>query len=102
MRKVGKVLSIGGLTYAVVCLGVYIGMLQPPAAFSRAAATVPTGWMFTTLPVETMWKFARAGKLRPGDPAPDFRLPLVNQTGEVTLSSHRGVRPVFLVFGSYT
>jgi len=102
MRRAGKVLVIGGLTYGVVCLGVFLGMLQPPAAFSSAAAAVPTSLLFATLPVETLWKAARAGQLRPGDPAPDFQLPSVDQTNEVRLSSHRGIRPVMLIFGSYT
>lgn len=36
-----------------------------------------------------------------GDPAVDFTLPLVDGTGEVTLSALRG-RPVVLIFGSTT
>ncbi len=102
MRKAGKLLLISGLTYLVVCLGVFLGMLQPPVAFSRAATYVPVSLMFATLPLETLWKLARAGNLQPGDPAPDFQLPTVDKTGEVRLSSHRGVRPVMLIFGSYT
>jgi hypothetical protein len=40
-------------------------------------------------------------KVRPGDPAPDFTLR--QQNGPlVTLSHHRGKRPVALIFGSYT
>jgi peroxiredoxin len=46
-----------------------------------------------------MW--ARQGSLAPGDPAPDFTLPLHDRSGSVTLSSFRG-QPVVLVFGSYT
>ena len=102
MLRAGKGLLFGGLTYVLVCLGVYLGMLQPPVAFSRAAAAMP-GWLiFGLLPAETLWKFARAGKLEPGAPVPDFQLPTVTQTSEVRLSSHRGVRPVMLIFGSYT
>ncbi|MBI4904936.1 MAG: hypothetical protein HY820_14965 [Acidobacteria bacterium] len=42
------------------------------------------------------------GKLKPGDPAPDFTLK-EQKTGEsVTLSRFRDVKPVALVFGSFT
>lgn len=36
-----------------------------------------------------------------GDVAPDFTLPRIDRSGDVTLSSLRG-RPVVLVFGSFT
>jgi hypothetical protein len=88
--------------YGFVCLAVWLGMRTPPARFLRLAARLPVGLMFRTLPVEILWKTARAGRLRPGDAAPDWRLPTPDQTREVVLSSHRGVRPVFLIFGSYT
>ena len=39
--------------------------------------------------------------MRLANRAPDFTLP-AKQTGNVTLSSFRGKRPVVLVFGSYT
>ena len=41
-------------------------------------------------------------RLKEGDAAPDFTLPLVKGKGEVTLSSFRSKRPVVLVFASYT
>ncbi len=49
-------------------------------------------------------------KLAPGDLAFDFELPLLDARGgtaratggSVRLSSHAGVRPVALIFGSYT
>lgn len=43
-----------------------------------------------------------ADKLRVGDPAPDFSLPLVNGKGELKLSSFHGKKPVVLIFASYT
>ncbi|MBV8551775.1 MAG: redoxin domain-containing protein [Acidobacteriaceae bacterium] len=76
-------------------------MHQPPEKFSRVmmhAGPIP----FLLFPFETMWKSARAGHLSPGDPAPDFTLPLLDHSQQVTLSSFRGVKPVVLVFGSYT
>lgn len=44
----------------------------------------------------------REGKLKVGDPAPDFELKRLEGKGEVKLSSFKGKRPVVLVFGSYT
>lgn len=43
-----------------------------------------------------------ADKLKVGDPAPDFTLPLVNGKGELKLSSFHGKKPVVLIFASYT
>ncbi len=37
-----------------------------------------------------------------GEEAPDFELPQLGNVGSVRLSSFRGVKPVALVFGSYT
>lgn len=44
----------------------------------------------------------REGNLKVGDPAPDFTLKTLDGKSEVKLSSHRGQRPVVLIFGSYT
>ena len=43
-----------------------------------------------------------ADKLKVGDLAPDFTLPLVNGKGELKLSSVHGKKPVVLIFASYT
>ena len=40
--------------------------------------------------------------LRVGDPAPDFTLPDMKKTKEVSLSSFKDKKPVVLIFGSYT
>jgi hypothetical protein len=37
-----------------------------------------------------------------GEEAPDFELPRLGDGGSVRLSSFRGVKPVALIFGSYT
>jgi hypothetical protein len=85
-------IALGGFDYA---------MHQPPDVFSRVmmhTGPVP----FLLFPFETMWKSARAGRLSSGDAAPDFTLPLLDGGGVISLSSFRGVRPVVLIFGSYT
>jgi peroxiredoxin len=58
--------------------------------------------IFLLLPFETVWMRARAGTLRAGDQAPDFKLPALDKSAEVELASLRGQKPVVLVFGSYT
>ncbi|GEM_PF-1878793 len=44
----------------------------------------------------------REGKLKPGDPAPDFALKKLGSQERIRLSSFKGKKPVALVFGSYT
>ncbi len=76
-------------------------MHQPPETFGRVMARMPVAAYFV-LPFETLWTQARAGTLQAGEAAPDFSLPLLNQSAAVELSSFRGKEPVVLVFGSYT
>lgn len=45
-------------------------------------------------------KFFRG--LKEGDPAPDFELETKDRDQKIRLSSFRGVKPVVLIFGSYT
>jgi hypothetical protein len=81
--------------------GLYWAMSQPPDTFGRIIAHTPFP-LIMVLPFETLWMRARAGSLKPGDLAPDFRLPTLDRRNNVQLSSYRGSRPVVLVFGSYT
>lgn len=58
---------------------------------------------FRTLAREYSQKMGRGeGRLKPGDPAPDFRLKRLQSQDKVRLSSFAGQKPVALVFGSYT
>jgi hypothetical protein len=100
-RLFGIVASALVLLYCIVLAGFYYAMKQPPETFSRVMMHVGPA-PFLLFPFETMWKSARAGALHVGDAAPDFRLPWLNGSGSVELSSFRGTRPVVLVFGSYT
>lgn len=87
--------------YFVLMAGFAIAMRQPPETFARVMKHVgPVGFML--FPFESMWKSARAGRVHVGDTAPDFTLPLLDHSAQVTLSAFRGVKPVVLVFGSYT
>jgi hypothetical protein len=76
-------------------------MHQSPEQFGRFMSHMPIATFFVA-PFETMWVRARAGHLKPGEPAPDFHLKTLDKTSEVSLSSFRGKSPVVLVFGSYT
>ncbi len=87
--------------YTALSAGLYWAMSQTPDRFGRVIAHMPTPFMIV-LPFAPLWKHARTGQVQPGDAAPDFALPTLDHSARVQLSSFRGVRPVVLVFGSYT
>lgn len=79
MRTSMRILTIGlGL-----CLLTSLVLAQEKAGKSRRGAS-------------------REGKLKVGNPAPDFTLASLDGKQQVTLSDFRGERPVALIFGSYT
>lgn len=88
--------------YAALFAVVLWAMCQPPVRFGRFMRHAPAPLVWGALPAKRMWLWARAGDLQAGDVAPDFSLPRQHDATPVTLSSFRGVRPVVLVFGSYT
>ncbi len=98
LLRAGAVLAVVWLQLSA---GAYWGMTQPPDRFGAIMSRVPMPLM-AVVPFETLWRFARDGKLAEGDAAPDFRLSTLDHSTAVQLSSYRGVRPVVLVFGSYT
>jgi hypothetical protein len=88
--------------YVVFFTTVLVAMHQTPERFGQFMRHVPQALIWSALPAPRMWLFAREGTLREGDIAPDFTLSTYDHTNRVSLSSHRGKRPVVLVFGSYT
>ena len=76
-------------------------MRQPPEDFARVMARMPMPAYFL-FPFETMWSDARQGTLRPGDLAPDFTVETLDTKAPTQLASLWAVKPVVLVFGSYT
>lgn len=76
-------------------------MKRPPEDFARRVAKM-SGLAFLVLPFETLWTRARSGAVKIGDEAPDFDLETVDKSGCVHLAAFQGVRPVVLIFGSYT
>ena len=101
LRIVVSLVIVLGALYGLLVAGVYWAMTQPPERFGGVMKHVP-GPLMAVLPFRPLWMSARAGDLEPGDPAPDFVLPLRDNSGEVRLSDFRGERPVVLIFGSYT
>jgi hypothetical protein len=96
--------SVAALAAAYLLFGgvVAAAMLQGPETFGKFMTRVPGVLVWGLLPAPRMWMWARGGTLKTGDEAPDFTLSTVDHSKRVTLSSHRGDRPVVLVFGSYT
>ena len=89
------------VVYALLSAALFVAMKQPPMRFAAVMSKLPMVSMIV-LPFEPLWNIARAGDLKAGDLAPDFRLQAYDKSSWVQLSSFRGDRPVVLVFGSYT
>jgi hypothetical protein len=103
IRKwIARVIALLVVLYVALFAVAGYAMLQPPARFGQIMKRMPQALVWATLPAPSMWKWARRGDLKEGDLAPDFTLSSQDRSREVTLSSHRGDRPVVLVFGSYT
>jgi hypothetical protein len=90
-----------GLLWFAGVVAVYALMSASPGEFGRFMTGVPMPALML-VPFEPLWNHARAGSLRPGDLAPDFELAFHHGAGKARLSASRGVRPVLLIFGSYT
>ena len=102
MKWLGRVIVLVVAGYVLLAAAVTAAMMQPPARFGQIMRYVPAPLVWGVVPGPRIWTWARRGVLAESEPAPDFTLPTADRTGSVTLSSHRGQRPVVLVFGSYT
>lgn len=89
------------VVYMVLLGGLFAAMLQPPEVFGRIMSKLPAVAYFL-FPFEPMWLVARKGRLKVGEPAPDFSLKKADGSQVVRLSSFRGQKPVVLIFGSHT
>jgi hypothetical protein len=101
-RWILRAAVIGLLLWMLLVGTVAAAMLQPPERFGQFMRHAPLILVWGLTPAKRIWLWARAGSLREGDLAPDFSLSTVDHRRRVTLSEHRGQRPVVLVFGSYT
>lgn len=98
-----KTFVVLAIAWLCACAAVYAAMRRPPESFARVMAHIPGPVAFLALPFETLWTHARAGHLENGDPAPDFSLTKLDNSGPVQLSALTGrQRPIVLIFGSYT
>ena len=101
MQRTLLVLTVVVLVYALISAAFLGLMMQTPDTFAGVMRHVP--WpAFMVLPFKPMWTFARRGRVKVGDPAPDFALETTDYRSRVQLSVLRGQMPVVLVFGSYT
>jgi hypothetical protein len=101
MKLIGKSLTALVIIYAVLTVVLFAWMKQPPDRFAWGMSKIPMITMMV-LPFKPLWMNARAGSLQVGDSAPDFDLETLDKKSRVRLSSHLGVKPVVLIFGSYT
>ena|SRR5579864_3433626 len=101
-----KILAGLVAAYLLLAAVVWVVVSLPPARFAAIMAKLPTsetpGVLFMVIPIGPLMMLARAGHLKPGDMAPDFRLPVLHSQETVQLASFRGQKPVALIFGSYT
>ena len=100
MRKFRKF----AVTFVVVYLALsacLVAIMHRPILFGEMMRHVP-GPMMMLVPFKPLWFFARGGRLKVGDPAPGFTLPVADRQSFVSLASFRGQKPVVLIFGSYT
>ncbi len=82
-------LAVGLAASVLLCQGIATAQ-RPGRPSSQRPSTRRPGDMRTN------------DKLKVGDRAPDFTLKTPDGKKSVTLSEHKGNRPVALVFGSYT
>jgi hypothetical protein len=101
MRVAARILAVVLVVYLGFVLYLYTLMRRPPEQFARSIAGLAAP-AFLAAPFESLWTRARAGSLNAGDIAPDFDLQTVDRKARVRLSAFRGVKPVVLIFGSYT
>ena len=100
MRRFGKIAAIGVVLYAALAVGL-LAVMRQPVVFGKVMSKLPEPVMML-FPFKQLWFIARAGRLKVGDPAPDFRLRTSDRKARVRLSGLAGRKPVVLIFGSYT
>ncbi len=102
-KRVLDALAAVVVVWVIGCGVLYRIMCQPPEKFAGFMAKLPSPVAFLVFPFETLWTHARSGQLLVGDPAPDFSLEHLDNSGTVQLSNLTAQgRPVVLIFGSYT
>jgi hypothetical protein len=99
-RNLGIGVLMLGVLYGTLVAG--LAVLMPHLVlFGDVMGKVPKP-VWKLFPIKPLWNFVRDGKTQVGEMAPDFDLPTADKLNHVRLSSFRGVKPVILIFGSYT
>jgi hypothetical protein len=101
LKTILKTVVVFAIIYGLLTAGMFGLMLSSPDRFAGTMRYVPWVTMMI-LPFKPLWMFARRGHFDVGQMAPDFNLQNTDGNGEYRLSSSRGLRPVVLIFGSYT
>lgn len=99
--KILKRVAVALAALYMLLLAALWGVMHRPILFGQVMRHVP-GAAFRVIPFRQLWFSARAGNLKVGDPAPDFKLSTADKKFSVELASLRGAKPVVLIFGSYT
>lgn len=92
---------VGVFVLYLALLGGVLAVMRDPTFFGKVMSKLPEG-IFWVVPFRRLWFIARAGRLKVGDPAPDFYLLTSDKKSLVQLASFRDQKPVVLIFGSYT
>jgi hypothetical protein len=100
MRKLRKFAIVLAVAYVLI-VAALLAVMRRPIVFGQVMRHVSEPMMMA-VPFKQLWFVARAGRLKAGDAAPDFNLSTADRQARVDLGSFRGVKPVVLVFGSYT
>jgi hypothetical protein len=102
MMWVVRIVIAAVALYATAAGALAWAMVQTPERFGQIMTHVPMVVAWGVLPGPRIWSWARSGHLAEGDEAPAFTLPTLDHSDRVSLATHRGQRPVVLVFGSYS
>jgi hypothetical protein len=78
------------------------GMLFTMLRLGRRMAPTDSPLGLPDINASPVYRDLSTPKLAQGDDAVDFELPLLDGGGTIRLSTFKGVKPVALVFGSYT
>ncbi len=100
MSVLRKIVVVVAVLYAGL-LGGLLAVMRQPTVFGKAMSKFPEP-LFAVVPFKRLWFVARAGRLKVGDPAPDFALPTSDRKTHVELAAFHDQKPVVLIFGSYT
>ena len=102
MRRIVRRIALAVVVLYVALVAAFFAVMHNPVTFGKVMRHVPEPAFYAVPYFKYLWFAVRAGHLKVGDPAPDFRLYTHDRKGQFELASFRGQKPVVLIFGSYT